>query len=160
MIGIMSDSHDNLHAVKKAVRYFQDMKCGLVIHAGDFVAPFTARELSLLSCPVKSVFGNCDGEKKGLEKALHPFGEIKKAPFVFAHEGKEILITHVPFSIKKFAATGRYDVIIFGHTHTPEVERMNGSLLINPGEAGGWVSGKSTVAVLDTGNWEADITTL
>ncbi len=156
----MSDSHDNLPAVRKAVRFFQDMKCCLVIHAGDFVAPFAARELSPLTCPVKAVFGNCDGEKKGLEEALHPFGEIKEAPFVFSQGGKEILILHVPYSIKKYAATGRYDVIIFGHTHKPEVERRNGSLLINPGETGGWVSGKSTVAVLDTGNWEPEITIL
>jgi putative phosphoesterase len=160
MIGIMSDSHDNVHAVRKAVRFFRDLKCRLIIHAGDFVAPFAARELSHLACSVKAVFGNCDGEKKGLEKALHPFGEIQEAPFVFSHGGKKILIVHVPYSIKKYAATGRYDVIIFGHTHKPEVERRGGSLLINPGETGGWVSGKNTVAVLDTGNWEAEIATL
>ncbi len=160
MIGIMSDSHDNLHAVKKAVRFFQDMKCCLVIHAGDFVAPFAAKELSLLGCPVKSVFGNCDGEKRGLEKALNPFGEIKEAPFEFSHSGKEILIVHLPFSIKKHMAKGQYDVIIFGHTHKPEIEITDGSLLINPGETGGWVSGKSTVAVLDTESWDAEIVPL
>lgn len=160
MIGIMSDSHDNLHAVRKAVRFFQETSCRLVIHAGDFVAPFAAKELGLLGCPVKSVFGNCDGEKRGLEKALHPFGEIKEAPFAFSHSGKEILLVHVQFSIKKYIVTGRYDVIIFGHTHKPEVRKMAGSLLINPGETGGWVSGKSTVAVLDTEIGEAEIVIL
>jgi putative phosphoesterase len=160
IVGIMSDSHDNLPAVKKAVRFFQEMKCRLVIHAGDFVAPFAARELGLLGCPVKSVFGNCDGEKRGLEKALHPFGEIKEAPFVFSHSGREILLVHVPFSIKKHSATRQYDVIIFGHTHKPKVEKKDGSLLINPGETGGWVSGKTTVAVLDTEIGEAEIVAL
>ncbi len=160
MIGLMSDSHDNLVAVKKAVRFFRQMKCRLVIHAGDFVAPFTAKELSHLSCPVKAVFGNCDGEKKGLEKALHPFGQIREEPFVFSHSGKEFLIVHVPFSVKEYISKGRYDVIIFGHTHKPEVAKKDGSLLINPGETGGWVSGKITVAVLDAERGEAEIVNL
>ncbi len=63
MIGIMSDSHDNLDAIKQAVRLFKEIKCDFIIHAGDFVAPFAAKELEGLSCQVKAVFGNCDGEK-------------------------------------------------------------------------------------------------
>ena len=43
MIGIMSDSHDNLDAVNIAVQIFNSHECRLVIHAGDFVAPFSAR---------------------------------------------------------------------------------------------------------------------
>jgi putative phosphoesterase len=160
MIGIMSDSHDNLHAVRKAVRFFREMKCRLVVHAGDFIAPFAAKELSLLSCPVKAVFGNCDGEKKGLEKALHPFGEIREPPFEFSFSGKKIQIVHVPFSLKKEISARRYDAIVFGHTHKPEVVRRNGTLLVNPGETGGWVTGKRTVALLDPETWEVEIVTL
>ena len=80
----MADSHDNLFAVKKAVQLFKDSGCELAIHAGDFVAPFAARELENLNCPVKAVFGNCDGEKKGLEKALSSFGEIQESPLFFS----------------------------------------------------------------------------
>jgi len=46
MIGILSDSHDNLDALEKAIRFFQDAGCALLIHAGDFVAPFSARVLN------------------------------------------------------------------------------------------------------------------
>ena len=95
-----------------------------------------------------------------MEKALHPFGEIKVAPFIFSHGQKKILITHVPFSIKKYADSGQYGAIIFGHTHKPEIQKRSRSLLINPGETGGWVSGKSTVALLDTEGWEVEIATL
>ena len=48
MIGIMSDSHDNLPAIQQAVRIFNQIGCDLVIHAGDFVAPFAVQELSAL----------------------------------------------------------------------------------------------------------------
>jgi putative phosphoesterase len=160
MIGIMSDSHDNCHAVQQAVRFFKEMKCELVIHAGDFVAPFAARELEHLSCPVKAVFGNCDGEKKGLANTLQPFGEIVEAPLVFSHAGKNILLTHIHVSVNKYAASGKYQAVIFGHTHKPEIKTVRGTLLINPGETGGWLTGRSTVALLDQALWEAEIVTL
>ncbi len=157
MIGVMSDSHDNCIAIRQAVRFFKDMKCELVIHAGDFVAPFAARELEHLQCPVKAVFGNCDGEKKGLEKAIHPFGEIKKAPHVFSHADRMILITHIHVSVDKHAALGKYQVIVFGHTHKPEIREAHNTLLINPGETGGWLTGKGTVVILDPATSEAEI---
>jgi putative phosphoesterase len=160
MIGIMSDSHDNCHAVQQAVRFFKEMKCELVIHAGDFVAPFAARELEHLSCPVKAVFGNCDGEKKGLANTLQRFGEIVEAPLVFSQAGKNILLTHIHVSVNKYAASGKYQAVIFGHTHKPEIKTVRGTLLINPGETGGWLTGRSTVALLDQALWEAEIVTL
>jgi putative phosphoesterase len=157
MIGIMADSHDNLPAIKKAVRLFKDAGCELVIHAGDFIAPFAARELEALKCPVKAVFGNCDGEKKGLEKALASFGEVQKEPFVFSHKGRKYYLTHVPADLKRHAASGLYDVIIFAHTHSPEIQKKGRTLIVNPGETGGWVSGKSTVALVDIETLSAEI---
>ncbi len=156
----MADSHDNLHAVKKAVQLFKDAGCDLVIHAGDFVAPFAAQELENLNCPVKAVFGNCDGEKRGLEKALSSFGEIQESPLIFSQDGLDFYVTHVPLDLKKHAASRKYDIIIFAHTHTPEVSKGGNTLLVNPGETGGWVSGKSTVALLDTEAFSAEIVPL
>ncbi len=160
MIGIMADSHDNVHSIKLAVRMFNETACSLVIHAGDLVAPFAARELENLSCPVKAVFGNCDGEKKGLEKVFHSFGEIKKAPLVFNHENLSFLVTHIPAAQRSYPASRKYNIIIFAHTHQPEIRREKKSLLINPGETGGWVSGKSTVALFNPKTLSVDIITL
>jgi putative phosphoesterase len=157
MIGVMSDSHDNCDAIQEAVGLFKQMKCELIIHAGDFIAPFAARELERAACPVKAVFGNCDGEKEGLEKTIRSFGEIKKAPFVFSHRGRSFLITHFHFALDKYASAGEYDVIVFGHTHKPEMKKNRGVLLINPGETGGWLSGKRSVALFDPETGEAEI---
>jgi putative phosphoesterase len=160
MIGVMADSHDNLPAIKKAVSLFKEAKCELVIHAGDFVAPFAARELRALDCPIKSVFGNCDGEKIGLEKALESTGEITEAPMVFGHTGITFLVCHFQFSVESYFALGKYNVIIFGHTHKPDVRKEGKTLLLNPGETGAWLSGKSTVALLDPAKLEAEIISL
>jgi putative phosphoesterase len=160
MIGIMSDSHDNLIKIREAVNLFKDAGCSLVIHAGDVVAPFAAQELSSLNCPVKAVFGNCDGEKKGLEKVFLPFGEIRKAPLAFSHIGLNIVVIHLNTSIESYAKSPEHDVVIFGHSHKPEIRMGKRSLLINPGETGGWLSGKSTVVLLDPITLEAEIVVL
>jgi putative phosphoesterase len=160
MIGIMADSHDNLPSIKQAVSLFNETGCSLVIHAGDFIAPFAARELANLSCPVKAVFGNCDGEKKGLRKVIHSFGEIKKAPLTFSHENLNFLVTHIPAAPGSYPDSEKYEVIIFAHTHQPEIRREKKNLLINPGETGGWVSGKSTLALLDPKTLSVDIVIL
>jgi len=160
MIGIMADSHDNLEAIKEVICFFNRIKCDLIIHAGDFVAPFAAKELGKLSCPVKAVFGNCDGEKKGLTEIIQSFGEIKEAPFSFHYNQLKFLVTHLsPFFSEK-SISKNYDIMVFGHTHRPEIRKAKETLLINPGEAGGWISGKVTVALLDEKSITAEIITL
>lgn len=156
MIGVMSDSHDNVDAVRRAVRFFRRARCRGVLHAGDFVAPFAARELGGLGCPVKAVYGNCDGERAGLKAALQPFGDIHDPPCVFTLFDLRILLTHVPVS-EKASDRERLDVCISGHTHRPDVRRVGGLLFLNPGETGGWVSGRSSVALLDPLTGEAEI---
>ncbi len=160
MIGVLSDSHDNVTAVKRAVRLFSDAGCDLVVHAGDFVAPFAAMELRALGCPVKAVFGNCDGEKKGLAAAFEGMGEISGAPLYFEHAGLRLLVTHLSAPVKGYIRAKKCDVLIYGHTHKPEIRRENGILIINPGEAGGWVHGKCTAALLDPLALSAEIVPL
>lgn len=160
MIGIMSDSHDNVDAVRQVVSLFNRSGCTLVLHAGDFVAPFAARELKSLSCPVRAVFGNCDGERAGLERIIREFGEIKPEPFLVRHGGLNVFLTHIPFTNNRPSARGEYDVLVYGHTHRPEVRTDPRTLIINPGEAGGWVTGRKTVALFDPETMTADILAL
>jgi len=160
MIGILSDTHDNLTRVREAVRLFNDAGCDLVIHAGDFVAPFTVEELRNLRAPVKAVYGNCDGEKAGLARAFKGMGEIRRAPLTFVRDGVRFLVCHLDAPVQGYVASRSCDVVVYGHTHRPLVELRDGVLLINPGEAGGWLRGKSTVALLDPAALTADIITL
>ena len=160
MIGVLSDTHDNLTRVREAVRLFNDAGCDLIIHAGDFVAPFTVDELRNLRAPVRAVFGNCDGEKAGLSRAFQGLGEIREAPFAFVHGGLRFIISHMDAPVGEYVLAGTCDVVVYGHTHKPLVESSDGVLLVNPGEAGGWLGGKSTVALLDPAALTAEIITL
>jgi len=160
MIGIMSDSHDNCDAIKKAVSFFNNAGCELVIHAGDFIAPFAAAELKGLACPVKAVFGNCDGEKKGLKKVFESLGTLCAEPLEFSHKDVNFLVTHTHFNINNYLAAGGYDVIVYGHTHKPDISKKRGTLVINPGETGGWLTGKPSVGLLSLKDMRAEIVSL
>ena len=75
-IGIISDTHDNVPKVKEAVTIFNEEGVDLVIHAGDYIAPFAVAPLNNLKCDYVGVFGNNDGEKLGLNRVSQ--GRIKQ----------------------------------------------------------------------------------
>jgi uncharacterized protein len=146
-IGIMSDSHDNLPAIRAAVELFNREKVDLVIHAGDVVAPFTAREIKKLHCPYKIVLGNNDGEILGLYNIYE--GNIFQPPFFLTVNGKSIVVLHDASLLQELKSAQTYDFIIYGHDHKSFVEHLSGgTIVVNPGECGGWVTGNSTVAIL------------
>ena len=144
-IGIVADSHDNVPAIKKAVEYFNKSSIGIVIHAGDYVAPFSVKEFLRLKAKLIGVFGNNDGEKQGINN-LHK--EIYDAPHLFNIDGKKFLVAHSLENLNPQLEKDA-DIIIFAHTHESQI-RKNGKIYINPGECGGWLNGKSTIATLDT----------
>jgi len=152
-IGILSDSHDNLIKLDHAVKFFNRHKVDFVFHAGDFVAPFAVLKMKELEANWAGVYGNNDGEKNGLFVASE--GRIKDGPRKMELEGKKIILTH---ELDKVAPeVEEAQIIIYGHSHKAEIKTMFSKLLINPGECGGWLSGKSTVAILDTENLSAKV---
>jgi len=152
-IGILSDSHDNLPNIISAVKIFNSSKVDFVLHAGDFVAPFTVPRLEQLRCRWLGVFGNNDGEKKGLfEKSK---GKIRNPPLRINLGGRDITIVHDMAALKGRKRQGQ--VIIFGHTHKPSIKSLGRKLLINPGECCGWLSGKPSIAILDLEKLKAKI---
>jgi uncharacterized protein len=153
-IGIVSDSHDNLPALSKAAGIFNDMEVDHVLHAGDLVSPFTSIPLKTLNMDFTAVFGNNDGERVGLSNVFR--GRIHRAPHSFEIGGKKILLMHEPDALDALVASGHYDAIIYGHTHEPEI-RKGRTLVINPGEACGWLKNRRTIAVWDLETGDAGI---
>jgi hypothetical protein len=155
----MADSHDNKHGVLSAIRLFKDRQIQLLLHAGDYIAPFTAGWMSDVGVPMIGVFGNNDGEKFGLQAKFADLGPIHRAPYPFEYEEKRFLMLHEPDAVDALAASGYYDVIIYGHTHVVDV-REGKTLVINPGETGGWTTGRCTVGLLDLDSMGVEIVDL
>lgn len=158
-LGVMADSHDNLPMVKRAVELFNERGVDLVIHAGDFIAPFAVAPLAGLDCKVVAVFGNNDGERVVLAEKFKAFGEVHPNLAEVELAGRRIAAMHYPELAEPIAAGGRFDLVIYGHTHEIDV-RPGQPTVLNPGEAGGWLTGRSTVAVVELENMEVEIVDL
>jgi putative phosphoesterase len=98
------------------------------VHTGDFVSLTTLAELEAYA-PVAAVHGNVDEADL---RAVLPERRVVEA------EGVRIGLVHDPGP-----AGGRHerlldwfpdcDVVAYGHTHLPELERVAGVWIVNPG---------------------------
>jgi hypothetical protein len=156
IIGIISDTHDNRKNIVNAVDIFNRKETGLVIHAGDFVAPFTSIDFKKLNCPMEMVFGNNDGEKIGLANSFKGLGNLLPGPRSFLYNGKKILLMHEEGCLDEIIKSSAVDIIVYGHTHEVDI-RHGRPLVVNPGEAGGWLKGKSTIAILDLDKMDVEV---
>jgi putative phosphoesterase len=158
LIGIMSDTHDNLVLVKKAIELFNDRKVEYVIHAGDYTSPFTLKLFKELKCRYVGIFGNNDGDKLLLLERAE--GNIRNQPYIFTLNNRKIVVMHEHNVADALADSGHFDLVVYGHTHKPDVRKVKNTLVVNPGEVGSWLYGKSTVALADLNKMEADIVEL
>jgi hypothetical protein len=159
-IGIMADTHDNLPNIRKAVNVLNQEKVDYLFHAGDFVSPFTAREMRNIRCSFVGVFGNNDGDKLFLSNQFKDIGLIFPEPYKTEMDGKSIIMFHKNDVIADLAKSQVYDVIIYGHTHHVDLYKEGKTTVINPGECGGWLTGKSTIAILDSTDLNVQIINL
>lgn len=149
-IGIMSDSHDHLPAIKDVADRLREHQVKHVIHAGDFIAPFSLAPLTKVGAPVTAVFGNNDGERLYLQAKFIEYGWTIEPKFAFLElAGRKLAVHHEPEPVAGLAASGLYDVVIYGHTHQRDIRQTGGALIINPGEVCGWVSGRRSFVVLE-----------
>jgi len=155
LIGIISDTHDNQDKTRKAIELFNSKGVEYVIHAGDYTSPFTLKLFKELNCRYVGVFGNNDGDKLLLLERSE--GNIYNQPYIFTLRNRKIVVLHEHHLVDALADSGHFDIIIYGHTHEAVVGKVKNTLLINPGEAGAWLYGKSTVALADLEKMEAEI---
>lgn len=157
-IGLLSDSHDDMAAIAKAVALFNAEGVVRVLHAGDIVSPFTFELFRELRAPFGGVFGNNDGDRLLLRErsagALHP------QPLVVMLDGLRGVIVHEPPLVKSLALGGEFDLVVYGHTHVPDVRKEGAALVVNPGKAATLNQGRSTVVLLETKTREARIVEL
>lgn len=162
LVGVLSDSHDHLDRLALAVQHLRDRKVQLVLHAGDFIAPFTIPILNQVGCPIRAVFGNNDGERVGLHARLTGLGhQLNERPCAYEFGGKRFLLLHEPAALEALEGSSHYDLVVYGHTHQVDLRQpASGALLVNPGEVCGWVTGQATCAVVDLERRSIDLISL
>ena len=125
-LGLISDTHDYLDP--KVADLFKGVDH--ILHAGDIGMPALLLELEFIA-PVIAVAGNTDDSAFGYRQTR----TIELA-------GRKFLIEHIvnphdlSDDLKLRISRTRPDVVLFGHTHKPFCERIDGTLFFNPGYAG------------------------
>ena len=136
-----------------------------LIHCGDYVAPFVKLWFNKLNESIKKqffgVFGNNDGDILYLTQNLGQICEFAKNGHELIIElgGKRIFASHMPKqeTIEALADSGKFDIILSGHTHTMVNKKHNDVLIVNPGELCGYLTNKPTFAIIDTDTMNAEI---
>ncbi len=162
-VGIMADTHDRLQMIDKAVEALNGEEVDLVLHAGDYVAPFAVSHLKPLKAKLIGVFGNNDGDKNLLRKKFNEIGAKIYGKFAeITADSLKIAMIHGEEEalLKALVSSNYYDVVIHGHTHKAETYTVGKTLVINPGEVCGYLTGKSTIAILDLKQLKAKIISL
>ncbi len=157
-VGIMADTHDNLDATEKAVDLFNEEGVEHVLHAGDLVSPFTASRLADLDAELHYVWGNNEGDLLHCRSNLEEAGADIGGSFASLKlEGVKIALLHGEDEgiVDALAESNKFDVVVRGHTHEPSINED--PLVINPGPTSGYLSGRKTVAFLDTEDLSAKI---
>ena len=142
-IGVISDTHGYFN--RRIVDHFAGVDH--IIHAGDIGDEAVMERLRALA-PVTAVTGNVDwGTTLGL--AYRTIERLELA-------GYSIYVTHIgekPARLVARLPDPRPDIYIYGHSHIPAVERLEGVLFLNPGAAGYARFGRQpSIALLELGD--------
>ncbi len=160
IVGIMADTHDRLPIVDKAVKVLNEKNVELVLHAGDYIAPFVISHFKPLTAKFIGVFGNNDGEKNGLEKKFKEINAQIRGNFArVTVEGLRIALLHGSEEelLRSLINVESHDIIIHGHTHQAKIFRKGKTLVINPGEVCGYLTEEHTLALLNSQTKEVKI---
>jgi uncharacterized protein len=164
LVGIISDTHDNLPLIEKAIKKLNSEKVELILHAGDYTSPFVITNFKTLNCRLIGVFGNNDGDHELLKKR---FSETKNCEIhgTFAEidiDGFKIALLHGDETELLEALLKRecFDALVYGHTHVATEHKNGKMIIVSPGEVCAYLTGKSTIALLDTVKRETKIIAL
>lgn len=137
LVAVLSDSHDNIWNLRKAIEIMRGENTGAMIHCGDFVAPFMLKELEAAGIPVHGVFGNNDGDQHLLTKfSLTDLTQITLHGLIGKLDlgGRKFAFTHYAEIAVGLARSGDFDMVCFGHSHAFAQSREGEAILLNPGE--------------------------
>lgn len=124
IIGIMSDTHGNRSLMFQAVDIMKGLGATLFFHLGDDYPD--AEELAMTEPEVRMVPGLWCSAYQNARIPNRIVEEIEGITVAAAHAAKDLRYTE-----------NSADIILTGHTHEPEIERIGHALYVNPGHLKG-----------------------
>ncbi|MBU0667456.1 MAG: YfcE family phosphodiesterase [Nanoarchaeota archaeon] len=147
-LGIISDTHDNVENILKAVKVFKERSVELVIHCGDVIAPVSVGFFEGLK--VWFMKGNCDGDVENITRFAEKIGgKFLGVNTEFKFNDKFFGVVHGnnKLILEKMINSETYDYVLHGHTHKKRDEIVGKTRVINPGSH--YYGDEGTIAILD-----------
>lgn len=152
IIGLISDTHENVPNIIKSKQVFLIHGVEKIIHLGDIISPSTIKYFEGIK--VDFIQGNNDGDVPLLKKIIESIGGRWHGSHIeFEANGKRIVGVHghMEEELHTLIDSKHYDYILHGHTHQIRNDKISGVRVINPG-AHYYSTRIKTVAILDTQN--------
>jgi len=125
-IAVLSDTHGNYPLAIKMLDRISDLDC--IIHLGDVLHDADIIEQALC-IPVIKLAGNCDSSPRiKREVLLNICGKS-----IFLSHGDLYRVKSGIGRIYEKASSVSADIVLYGHTHVPAVQKKGEILLVNPG---------------------------
>lgn len=159
-IGILADIHDNVDNIRHAINLLNGLQVEVVLIAGDFVSPLVVPSLRKLRGEVVACLGDNDGNRIGIAGGMRIVGTLAHGPVCYrTDDGVRILMAHQLTEVRDWIDGA--DVVVFAHSHRASIATdRHGRLFVNPGEVGGWMFRRPSVALLETTTKDARIVEL
>jgi hypothetical protein len=161
LIGVMGDTHDRLPAITALLARMMEAGVGFVLHVGDYCSPFSLGPFVAANMALAGVFGHNDADHEGLRAAAGRAvgAELYEAPHSVDVGGVRILLLH---DIAEAGGTSlqTHGIVVHGSSHREEMKTRGDTLIINPGEACGWLHGTPTAALVDIDTRAVEFITL
>ncbi len=160
-VGLLADTHDRVPAIADLLKVMMSKGVTLVMHAGDYCSPFSLDPFVELNVALLGIFGRNDGDPEGLNaSAARGMGmELYESPHSFEVAGHRILLVHDLGEVNRRSISA-HKFVVHGFTHRQETVTRGETLIVNPGEACGWLTGNCTGAILVLETSEVEIVTV
>lgn len=136
-IAILSDSHDNISALKQALEGARAGGAVALLHCGDLCAPFMLNLIGEgFAGPVHVIFGNNDGDGRLLQTiaSKHPHVTLHGIYAELTIAERRIAMIHYPEPALRIAQSGEFDLVCYGHNHDKYAGQIGKTWLVNSGE--------------------------
>jgi uncharacterized protein len=134
LLGVVSDSHGHVQNTERGVRMLESLQVAQVLHCGDIgsseiVAMFAA-------WPTHFVFGNVDYDRPLLRQSIARVKQTCHDQFgTIRLDDREIAFLHGDDTrrLQETIDAQRWQLVCHGHTHVSRIERVEQTLVLNPG---------------------------
>ncbi|MBT7552869.1 YfcE family phosphodiesterase [bacterium] len=159
-LAVISDIHDNIPNLEKALAIIKKEKVDYLICTGDVQSIEAWKLIDQLKISTWAVMGNVDHDILGEEELKKQIKNITLFPNVGVAEieDKNIIFTHYPQVLEKALAKSKkyYALALHGHTHKPWEEKWNNTKILCSGNIAS-IYFMPTFAIIDTMSLKAQL---